>query len=360
MRGKNCKTVNVFFVIVLIFFVSCKKDKPEAVAITNSTGNVYIVCEGSLGNGNAALSLYDSKAILVNEDIYKSSNAGQALGDIFQSMRLIGDRLFLCINNSDKVVAIDKATHKLIGTINIPKPRYILSITSTKAYVSTLFSNKVYIINPQTLQVTGSIDLPDKNPEGMLLQDTKAYICTWDTATNKIYRVNIITDEIEQEIPVAGNAPQEVLDDVYGRLWVLSGNIAKGKQAALTCLDPLTGKIVKSYTFSSQADPIRPVFNEKKDKLYFIEVNYSGGTTNNGIYSVNINDGALPSTPLISAQQYQYFWALGIEPNTGNIYVGDPKGFIQKGSVYIYDTAGKQTSSFNVGLGPGHFYFDNK
>src|SRR4051812_18057579 len=157
MRRKNCKTVNVFFVIVLIFFVSCKKDKPEAVAITNSTGNVYIVCEGSLGNGNAALSLYDSKAVAVNEDIYKSSNAGQPLGDIFQSMQLIGNRFFLCVNNSDKVVAIDKATHKFIGSINILKPRYILSISPIKAYVSTLFSNKIYIINPQTLEVTGSM-----------------------------------------------------------------------------------------------------------------------------------------------------------------------------------------------------------
>lgn len=358
MDRKNSKTINLLWLFVLFLLASCKKDKPETVSNPNKTGNVYVVCEGSLGNGNSSLNIYDAKAATVSGDMYSSSNTGQSLGDVFQSMQLIGDKFFLCINNSDKIIAVDKTTLKLSGTISVPKPRYILSITPSKAYVSTLFSNKVYIINPQTLQVTGSIDMPYKNPEGMFLQDTKAYIATWDTASNKIYKINTVTDAIEQEITVVGYAPQEILDDAFGRLWVLSGNVPKNKQAALTCLDPIANKIIKSFNFPEKADPIRPVFNNKKDRLYFIEVDYTGGTANNGIYVMSINDASLPSVPLIPAKQYQYYWALGIEPQTDNIYVGDPKGFIQKGTVYIYDTAGTQKTSFNVGLGPGHFYFD--
>ena len=66
----------------------------------------------------------------------------------------------------------------------------------------------------------------------------------------------------------------------------------------------------------------------------------------------------LPSQPFLAAKQYQYFWALGIDPATGQIFVGDPKGSIQKGSVFIYQQDGTLKRTLTVGLGPGHFYFD--
>lgn len=100
------------------------------------------------------------------------------------------------------------------------------------------------------------------------------------------------------------------------------------------------------------------MFNPTKDTLYFIEVNYSGGQQNNGIYRMGIHDATLPSQAFIQAQNLQYFWALGISSKSGNIYVGDPKGFTQKGTVLVYNASGSLTHQFAVGLGPGHFYFD--
>ena len=140
-------------------------------------------------------------------------------------------------------------------------------------------------------------------------------------------------------------------------LWVLAGYEPE-RAGTLTRLDPSTGEILQSYHFPASAYPLKPVFNNTKDTLYFIEANYSGGTTNNGIYRMGINDAALPLAPFLQAEQYQYFYALGIDPLTGYVYVGDPKGFIQKGSVYILRPDGTKVTTFNVGVGPGHFYFD--
>jgi len=148
------------------------------------------------------------------------------------------------------------------------------------------------------------------------------------------------------------------LIDKNERYWVLYRNVQKGKQAYLTCIDPASGAVVKSYAFPPTADPIKPVFNNGKDTLYFIEVNYNGGEDNNGIYRMAIDAASLPSTPFITAAKFQYFWALGIEPGSGNIYVGDPKGFIQKGTVSVYRADGVRIKQFDVGVGPGHFYFD--
>lgn len=337
---------------------ACVKDKPQPHVNPTPTGrhSVYIVCEGNFGNGDGSLYLYEPQKDSVYGDLYKAAN-NQPLGDVFQSMTRIGDRFFLCVNNSDKVVAIDTGTRKVVSTISILKPRYILPISPIKAYVSTLYSNKVYIINPQTCSVTGFIELPYKNTEGMCLYNNTAIICPWDTACNKVYKVNVTTDKVEAAIQIADYAPQAALIDKDHMLWVLAGNQTKGRPTTWTRLDTLTGAILRSYEFPADADVVKPVLNNTKDTLYYIAVNYKGGTTNNGIYRMNILDVSLPTQPFVQAGKFQYYWALGIDPATGLIYAGDPRGFTQKGHVYLFRADGVKQDSFNVGLGPGQFYF---
>ncbi len=272
-------------------------------------------------------------------------------------MQHIGDKLFLCINNSDKVVVLNAADWTLAGTISIKKPRYILPINATKAYVSTEYDDKVYIINPQAMAITGSITLPYLNTEGMAAYYGDAFICTFDTASNKVYKIDEGTDQIAQTIQAAGFATQEVLLDKEQMLWVLSGDQPDGRPGALTRIDPSTGVQLISYQFPADADPIKPVFNPTKDTLYFMEA-YNTGTLKNGIYRMDIHAASLPSAAFVAEAQYQYFWALGIDPVNGDIYVGDAKDFIQKGTVYVYRPDGTAKGNFNVGPAPGHFYFD--
>lgn len=357
MGRKNYKITGL--VIGLLFiFSACKKDKPGEsccnVPTSYSTENVYVVCEGQYQVGDASLYVYDLKKDSVYGDIYKAVN-GQSLGDIFQSMQLIGNSFFLCINNSNKVVVIDRKTWQLEGTINIPQPRYIVAVNDTLAYVSTLYSNNVYVINPQTLSVKGTVVMPAKNPEGMLLSGNSLYVCTWDTSSKNIYTLNAATGNIIQTISVAGYAPSQVLQDNEQKLWVLAGDPENNEVATFTRIDPVTGNIMKSFTFPAAANPIKVAIHN--DTLYFIEANYNGGTQNNGIYRMSVNDNTLPTQAFISAQTNQYFYALGID-QFDNIYVGDPKGFTQKGTVYIYHVDGALFKQFNVGTGPGHFFFD--
>jgi len=354
-------------IILLLFAAGCKKNTDDGpqVPVDNTGNRVFVVCEGSLGNGNSALSLYLPDKDSAYEDIYKAVN-GQALGDVFQSITRIGNQYFLCVNNSDKIMVINRDTWKIdgipgvnpSGIIGVNKPRYILPISEDKAYVSSLFSNRLYLLDPKTQVNNGSIQMPFKNPEGMFLKGDTAYIATWDTACSQITKVNVQTNTVtSSSIALQGRAPQDILVDKEDKLWILAGNAYNGKQATLTRYDPVTNTPLKTYSFAA-ADPIRPVFNAGKDTLYFIEVNYNGGTANNGIYRMNIHDAALPSQPFIAAQNFQYFWALGIQPGTGYIYVGDPKGFTQRGAVSIYTPNGVLVKTFPTGIGPGHFLFD--
>ena len=354
------KTNKILSCIICCLLASCVKDKPADINNKTPSGNglVYLVCEGSYGSGNATLYAYKPKADSVFGDIFKIANNAVSLGDVFQSMTKIGNYFFLCINNSDKVLVLDATTYKLVNTIRIKQPRYILNVGNNKAYVSSLYTNYLTIINTQSFSVIGSIIFPCNNTEGMCQINNKAVISHWDTSVAYVSIVDVMTDAIVQNIRCAGYASQEVLIDKAQMLWVLSGNQPEGRTAALTRIDISTGAILDSFTFPKTVNPVKPVFNKTKDTLYFIEADYFGGTSNNGIFRMSIYDNKLPTSPFIPALQFQYFWALGIDPITGYIYVGDPKGFTQNGTVNIYKPDGTLINKFNVGLGPGHFCFD--
>ena len=338
---------------------SCMKDKPTAytTAIPAGKQGVYVVCEGQYPRPDAALYLYKPAADSVFGDLYSAVN-GQPLGEVFQSMTRIGNNFFLSVNNSDKVVVIDAASLTLVATIGISQPRYILPVGNNKAYVSTLYSNKLFVINTATFAVVDSIVMPALNPEGMCLVDNNAFVCTWDTGTQNICKIDVTTNHITQVIATAGYAPHDVVADKDDLLWVMGGNQAYGKQATLTHIDPATGDLLASFTFPSSANPIKPVFNARRDTLYYIEANFNGALSDNGIFRMGIHDAALPTQAFIAANANQYFWGLGIDPASGNVYVGDPKDFNQQGAVYIYRQDATLQKVFTVGVGPGMFFFD--
>ena len=73
---------------------------------------------------------------------------------------------------------------------------------------------------------------------------------------------------------------------------------------------------------------------------------------------MSVTASSLPNAAFISCKANQYFWALNVDSYSGNIYVGDPKGFIQKGTVLVYNPQGILQKQFNAGIGVGSFYFD--
>lgn len=347
-------------IVLLWLLASCVKDKPTPIGNTiapTSSHNVYIACEGVYPNNNSALYAYNNLVDTVYGDLYQAAN-NNPLGIVFQSMTKIGDRFYLALNGSNKVVVINSADYHFVADISVPVPRYIMQVSAGKAYVSSLYHDKVYVLNTLTNQLVDSISLPEFNTEGMCQVNNEAFICTWDTKGNHIYVVDIATDKVVRSIKTSGYAPQEIQVDKDQFLWVLSGYQPGGVVATLDRIDPSTGNILKSYTFPTTANPMKPVFNKTKDTLYFIEVNYSSTNDNNGIYRMGIREQSLPTSALIPANANTYFYALGINPADGNIYVGDPLGFSQKGRLYIYHADGTLIKNFIVGKGPGHFYFD--
>ena len=78
---------------------------------------------------------------------------------------------------------------------------------------------------------------------------------------------------------------------------------------------------------------------------------------NNGVCKMNVNDNDLPSTPFIT-ETGAYFYGLGIDPKTEDIYAGNAKDFTQKGNVFIYKSSGEKINTIDVGIAPNGFIFN--
>ncbi len=349
------------FGVLIAALPACVKDKPNPprYSLPENEGRMALIAnEGVFGNGNASLSVYDFEKDSLYNNVFFQKNE-QHLGDVLQSIAEVGDYIFLAVNNSDKITVIDRHDFSLVKNIPVHKPRYMLQVSEDKLYVSSLYYPEINIIDLNTLETKGKISVDFPNTEGLIMQEGKVYACNWNTSCNYIYEINPQTDQITSRIPIAGYAPQQIVADKYKNLWVLAGNVQQQAPATLSCIGTTVASgITKQFTFPAGADIIKPAFNPAKDTLYYIGVNYDGAKENNGIYRMSIEAEQLPQEAFIAAQPLQYFWALGIDSATGKIFIGDPKGFIQQGSISIYRSDGTLSATYETGMGPGFVYFE--
>jgi YVTN family beta-propeller protein len=337
-----------FLLAALSMLVSCRKDKPESPnegpIVVGSQGGVYITNEGNFGFGNAKVSYYDIANGTVVADLYQPAN-GVSLGDVCQSMRLFNNKGYVVVNNSNKVVVVDPSTFVVTATITgFNSPRYLLPVSNSKAYVTDLYANSIAVVNLSSSTITGSIPCPGWTEE-LVLAYGKAFVT--NQSRNHVYVIDTATDLLMDSIPVSrgGNS---IVEDANGKLWVACSG-GSGTSPALHRIDPQSLTVEATFPFPSPSDsPWRLDINSGNDTLYYL---------NSDVYRMAITAGALPSSPFINASG-RNFYGIGIEPNSGVVYVADAIDYVQQGTVYRYKPDGTLLNSFPAGIIPGDFCFN--
>lgn len=352
-----------FIYIFILTLLSCSKgkevDMPYAVS-----GGVFICNEGNFTYGNASLSVYDPVAKTVQNQVYARANDGVAIGDVFQSMKIVDGKGFMVMNNSEKIIVVDLENYKHLGKISgLNSPRYIEVIDDYKIYVSDLLSKSITCINPKTLTEVSQINI-GHTTEQMVSYKNFVYTCSW-SYNNKISRINSSANILVDFIEVT-KQPNSMVVDKYGKLWVLSdGGYDKSSYgqeiAALTRIDAETFKIEQVYKFSDiKFSPSRLSINNERDSIYFINGGYKNNSksvaTENGVYKMDVLSNNLPDRPLIP-EVGRLFYALGIDPSNGDIYIGDAIDYQQKGIILRYSSAGELIDMFKTDIIPGSFCF---
>lgn len=359
MKKKHCilrKNHLIFLVVVLA--VACNND-PLTIrgpAFHGKPG-VYIANEGNITFGNASLSFYDPESGKASNNIFLVAN-GIPLGDVANSLSFYGNKGYVVVNNSAKIVGFDPEDAALRGTIGgFESPRRMLVLNDVKAYVSDLYARRIFIVNPKDTTITGSIDISvpgtgfaQHNAEQMLLAGDRVFAACW-SYDNTILVIDQVADRVTDSVKVT-KQPNSMVTDRQGRLWVLSdggyaGSAYGQDTAALTCIDPASLRVTRKLVFPSpDASPIDLAVNGTGDTLYYLD---------RDLYSLPVDSKSLPGRPYIAAGGRQ-FYSLGIDPATSEIYLGDAIDYQQNGLVYRYNGTAP-VDSFRAGINPGAFYF---
>ena len=363
------KKVSVLLIFAMLFLASCMKDNSATPTPVNKTGHdVFIINQGNFGYGNSSLSYYDPAAKTVINNVFYGAN-GLPLGDVANSMVVRDSLGYIVVNNSGKIYIINENTFKYVGKITgFTSPRNMCFISDTKAYVTDMYAKSIQIVNPQTMQITGAINIDNHNPdftqhtsEQIVLYDNLAFVNSW-SYDNQVLVINTANDQLVDSITLT-KQPNTMVLDKNDDLWVLSDGGYAGSpygqvNAALTEIDTKTRQIIKTYTFSDVADsPTGLCLNPAKDTLYYLKPSVYGATISlPGVYAMSINAASLPESPLIN-QNSKNFYALAADPEKGTIYVSDAMDYTQSGKVFVYSPMGQIEDSITAGIIPGGFCF---
>lgn len=342
----------IFSGVILLF--SCKKKAlgPQKTGGDNTSnekakeespvsGNgVYIINEGNFNYGNSSVSRFDPESGKTQQDQFQEVNS-RALGDVAQSMTINNDKGYIVVNNSAKIEVVDLKSLSAIATINgFNSPRYMEVVSSEKAYVTDLYADKVYVVNLSTNKISGEIPVPGWT-EKILQFDDKVFVC--GTENDKIYEIDVKNDVLTDSIGV-GVEPNSLVLDKNNNIWVLSSGGINEAYPKLELLNPKTGKIEKTFTFSSKnMSPGNLIINDNRDEIFFL---------NDDVYKMNIQSNSLPGTPFIPSSS-ALFYSLGGDFNRDELYVSDAVDYVQQGMLYRYNSSGLPIDTIKTGIIPG-------
>lgn len=346
--------LSIFFVCCLLSLTSCMEWEYGLEESFDASGEGLFICnEGNFQYGNATLSYYDPETKVVENEVFYRANA-MKLGDVAQSMIIRDGVGWVVVNNSHVVFAIDINTFKEVGRItNLTSPRYIHFVSDEKAYVTQIWDNRIFIVNPKRYEITGYIDVPNMTMESgsteqMVQYGKYVYVNCW-SYQNRILKIDTEIDEVVDEL-VVGIQPTSLVMDCNNKLWtVTDGGYAGspyGHEApSLYRIDAETFTIEKQFEFKFGDAPSEVQLNGTKDKLYWI---------NDDIWEMDVTAEHVPVRPFLPYNGTIYY-GLTVCPRTGDVYIADAIDYVQQGMIYRYSKERELLDEFYVGIIPGAF-----
>ena len=310
---------------------------------------VFIICEGNFMYGNASMSFYLPSTGELQNEIFARAN-GMKLGDVAQSMTMYDGTGYVVVNKSGVIFGMDPETFVVKRVIRgMGSPRYIL-FHGDKAYVTSLYEPEITVLDAHTMQPVGKIPTPGHtSTEQMAVFGDLMYVTCW-SYDNTVLKIDTRTDEIVGSIEVR-NQPRQLTIDSRGKLWVLTdGGSAEGGTTdapALYRIDASNGTVEKEFVFRRGDSPKGLCSDGAGETIYFL---------NGDLWRMDCDAENLPDEPFLESSGTIYY-AIGVDPHNGDVYVGDAVDYQQQGVVYRLNDSGRCLDTLRVGITPTAFCF---
>jgi hypothetical protein len=269
-------------------------------------------------------------------------------------MSIIGDRYLIAVNHSGRVEggsAEDLSSHYTLSGLSSPR---FFSLTGPDEFaVSDLQTSVISFFNIDSGNLTATVDI-GRSSEAMIRSGNHLFVSNWSSyyvpGDNRyVMVVDIDTKELIDSVET-GKEPQSMVRDYLGRIWVLcSGGFDGSEYPVLVCIDPVSLQVIHWLDFPSKdRSPSGLSVNGTLDTLYYLDKD---------VYRMSVNNPALPTQAFIPGGNNS-FYALGIDPRRGDVFLSDALDYQQRGFVWRYDRSGQLIQKMRSGIIPGGFCFN--
>jgi len=361
---KLLKKITYLFIATIIFGSCSSDDDVNNERLGDYENGVLVTNEGPFGTGTGTISFYNKETNIVENNIYQNVN-NKELGNIVQSMFLTGNLAYIVVNNSNRIVIVNRYTFEEVAIIEegLNNPRYI-TISGSKGFVTNWgdpFDNNddfVAVIDLSINEVVSTIPVsfgPEKIIKRIANNEDKIIVLHQGgyDYNNVISVINRDSNILETEIEV-GDVPNSFHRTSDSKLLVMcggkpdfSGEETQGSIFEINLEDNTT---LLKEEFNLGVHPSSLVGDTLNDNLIIYLINgdihyHFGFDTPDSL--IEITEGS--------------FYSLTLHTDIFlNLYASDAGDFNSNGEIKVYspDTL-SEIKSFSVGIIPGGVYFND-
>lgn len=381
---KYLKIFLYYFLPLMLSATSCREDElvvpaeydvvPVSPESTTKIRGFYLVNEGNMGSNKCTLDYFDYFTGLYARNFYAERNSTviKELGDVGNDIGIYGSKLYVVVNCSHKVEALDAYTGVRISQIDIPNCRYV-RFHRGKAYVSSYVGpvlidseapkGAVYEVDTTKLVVTKKVTV-GYQPEEMEIVDDYMYVANSGgyrppQYDNTVSVIQMVDFKQVRQIPVAINL-NRIKKDKYNQLWVNSRGDYMDCPSRLYVLSK--NRSNNRMEVTDTLDVACSNMAIHGDSLYYYATEWSNYSQSNAIsYGIiDVRTHEVISENFITDgtdADITIPYGIAIHPETGDVFVTDAKNYVSSGTLYCFSRDGKCKWSVRTGDIPAHIAF---
>lgn len=365
--------------MAMVLLVACREEQfifvPEEVEVTlpeyTSLQGFYLLNEGNMNSNKATLDYYNFRTGRYTRNVFAFANPNvpKEMGDVGNDLGIYGSKLYAVINCSNKIDVMDKNSVKKIGQIDIPNCRYI-KFYGGYAYVTSYagpvelspeYTQRGYVakIDTATLQVVDKC-LVGFQPDELDIVNGKIYVANSGgymvpNYENTVSVIDIDTFTEDSRIEIAINL-QCCKADSHGMLWLSSRGDYYDNQSKLYVYDTRHQRLAKTLDLR-----VSNMWLDG-DSLYVIGAQFSYVTMNYETTYAIINTLTMEqvSSKFITDGTDATIvmpYGIAVNPITKDIYVTDASSYVDAGRLYCFSSDGIKKWDVRTGDIPAHFVF---
>ena len=364
--------------VSIVAFQSCRKEKQPFLSETEllfqgdknaSPKGFYLLNEGNMNANKASLDYVDFTTGEFQRNSYEEANPERTkgLGDAGSDIGIYGSKLYIVVNNSNKIEVLDAKTKKFIGKIDLINVRYI-TFHQGKAYASAYLAKigdpkalngLVVEIDTASLRIIRKVEV-GRQPEELAVVGEKLYVANSGGYSPPNYEttlsvIDLISFTEERRIEVAPNL-HRVKADQEGDLYVTSRGNYYDTPSRLYVIDTKLNRVKKTIDIEASNLTIQ----DEMAYIYSTAWNYETGETTINYHLLNVSTEQLMSASFISdatIREITIPYGIAVNPTTKDVYVSDAKDYVSPGKLYCFSPSGKLKWSVSTGDIPAHFAF---